>query len=101
MFVVFCKQKTADGIRISDWSSDVCSSYLHMGFVAGPAPGPSGRRIFVDVAESPGAGFLAHALQEFVGKAAQGRVVQAQRREARRGQRDQNGREWWRERTSQ
>src|SRR3546814_6384753 len=28
MFVVFCKQKTAYEMRISDWSSDVCSSDL-------------------------------------------------------------------------
>src|SRR3546814_3140962 len=27
-FVVFCKQKTAYELRISDWSSDVCSSDL-------------------------------------------------------------------------
>src|SRR3546814_9123708 len=27
--VVFCKQKTAYDMRISDWSSDVCSSDLH------------------------------------------------------------------------
>src|SRR3546814_10493460 len=27
-FVVFCKQKTAYEIRISDWISDVCSSDL-------------------------------------------------------------------------
>src|SRR3546814_13864408 len=26
----FCKQKTAYEMRISDWSSDVCSSDLHM-----------------------------------------------------------------------
>src|SRR3546814_7977019 len=31
-FVFFCKQKTAYEMRISDWSSDVCSSDL--GFVA-------------------------------------------------------------------
>src|SRR3546814_9872685 len=29
MFVFFFKQKTAYGMRISDWSSDVCSSDLH------------------------------------------------------------------------
>src|SRR3546814_3948153 len=29
--VVFCKQKTAYEMRISDWSSDVCSSDLHVG----------------------------------------------------------------------
>src|SRR3546814_7118949 len=28
MFVFFCKQKTADEMRISDWSSDVCASDL-------------------------------------------------------------------------
>src|SRR3546814_6580006 len=27
-FFFFCKQKTAYELRISDWSSDVCSSYL-------------------------------------------------------------------------
>src|SRR3546814_18577453 len=30
----FCKQKTADEMRISDWSSDVCSSDL--GYLLGP-----------------------------------------------------------------
>src|SRR3546814_16946081 len=30
MFVVFFKQKTAYEMRISDWSSDVCSSDLHL-----------------------------------------------------------------------
>src|SRR3546814_5568708 len=28
MFILFFKQKTADEMRISDWSSDVCSSDL-------------------------------------------------------------------------
>src|SRR3546814_8565563 len=28
LFVFFCKQKTAYELRISDWSSDVCSSDL-------------------------------------------------------------------------
>src|SRR3546814_1580525 len=28
IFVIFCKQKTAYEVRISDWSSDVCSSDL-------------------------------------------------------------------------
>src|SRR3546814_1470653 len=31
MFVFFVKQKTAYELRISDWSSDVCSSDLLMG----------------------------------------------------------------------
>src|SRR3546814_5061417 len=30
MLVFFCKQKTAYEMRISDWSSDVCSSDLHL-----------------------------------------------------------------------
>src|SRR3546814_5511871 len=36
-FCFFCKQKTAYGFRISDWSSDVCSSDLlwHMGATSG------------------------------------------------------------------
>src|SRR3546814_19595968 len=32
-FVFFCKQKTAYEMRISDWSSDVCSSDLRTGDV--------------------------------------------------------------------
>src|SRR3546814_7885689 len=45
MSVFFCKQKTAYEMRISDWSSDVCSSDLKM-LVANKAlinaPGPDG-----------------------------------------------------------
>src|SRR3546814_6423940 len=33
----FCKQKTAYGVRISDWSSDVCSSDLWRLPEGGPA----------------------------------------------------------------
>src|SRR3546814_16388384 len=33
-FILFFKQKTAYELRISDWSSDVCSSDLFAGFVA-------------------------------------------------------------------
>src|SRR3546814_4955227 len=32
-FIFFFKQKTAYEMRISDWSSDVCSSDLALGFV--------------------------------------------------------------------
>src|SRR3546814_2734661 len=35
LFVFFCKQKTAYEMRISDWSSDVCSSDLILGVRAG------------------------------------------------------------------
>src|SRR3546814_2304405 len=37
-FVFFCKQKTAYDVRISDWSSDVCSSDLIVD-LAHPHPG--------------------------------------------------------------
>src|SRR3546814_10335223 len=36
---VFFKQKTAYEMRISDWSSDVCSSDLHEVAVERPLPG--------------------------------------------------------------
>src|SRR3546814_5873426 len=35
IYFVFFKQKTAYELRISDWSSDVCSSDLHQRLVAG------------------------------------------------------------------
>src|SRR3546814_7539878 len=37
IFVFFFKQKTAYKVRISDWSSDVCSSDLHIADLSGPA----------------------------------------------------------------
>src|SRR3546814_4478740 len=62
VFFFFFKQKTAYEMRISDWSSDVCSSDLLPGTVAhrharqGPGPvcieHPQGR-IEVDVQGSP------------------------------------------------
>src|SRR3546814_1181362 len=42
VFFVFCKQKTADEMRISDWSSDVCSSDLPP---AGPCPAKNRRPV--------------------------------------------------------
>src|SRR3546814_5171087 len=44
MFFFFCKQKTAYEMRISDWSSDVCSSDLEADgiVVAGTALDPPG-----------------------------------------------------------
>src|SRR3546814_1077507 len=36
-FMCFCKQKTAYEMRISDWSSDVCSSDLRAAFFSGLA----------------------------------------------------------------
>src|SRR3546814_2101935 len=39
VFFFFFKQKTAYELRISDWSSDVCSSDLGWDDVDGPSPG--------------------------------------------------------------
>src|SRR3546814_8755882 len=62
LFILFFfKQKTADGVRISDWSSDVCSSDLQYGrsCVAGEEPA-AGVRYLIDMAGvEPGA--LPHA----------------------------------------
>src|SRR3546814_13835858 len=38
MFLLFCEQKTAYEMRISDWSSDVCSSDLAARLTLGPGP---------------------------------------------------------------
>src|SRR3546814_3584343 len=51
-FVFFCKQKTAYEMRISDWSSDVCSSDL---FAHAPAPDDDGLRLAHGLALPPGA----------------------------------------------
>src|SRR3546814_3488753 len=50
--VFFFKQKTAYELRISDWSSDVCSSDL----VAGRDAGTIGRPAVVDIADEHAAG---------------------------------------------
>src|SRR3546814_16792687 len=44
--IFFFKQKTAYDMRISDWSSDVCSSDLDLPVATAPAPttGPMARR---------------------------------------------------------
>src|SRR3546814_1542584 len=56
MYVFFFKQKTAYEMRISDWSSDVCSSDLrpahqgdmvHVGGAVGPLEGARQRRMAV------------------------------------------------------
>src|SRR3546814_20586964 len=43
-FVFFFKQKTAYEMRISDWSSDVCSSDLRITSAVGGGPWPLRRR---------------------------------------------------------
>src|SRR3546814_2742338 len=42
---VFCEQKTSYDMRISDWSSDVCSSDLYAGTIADGIAGGSVRAI--------------------------------------------------------
>src|SRR3546814_10869752 len=44
MFFFFLKQKTAYEMRISDWSSDVCSSDLSKGDTLDALPGIVGQR---------------------------------------------------------
>src|SRR3546814_18184314 len=46
-WVFFFKQKTAYEMRISDWSSDVCSSDLLSPLVAPPAPEPRRPRVLL------------------------------------------------------
>src|SRR3546814_2469185 len=48
----FCKQKTAYEMRISDWSSDVCSSDLRSALVAG-ASGLVGRQVVARLLRDP------------------------------------------------
>src|SRR3546814_4531751 len=53
-FIFFFKQKTAYEMRISDWSSDVCSSDLPAVLSRGPLRGP-GRGLAADRRHSGGA----------------------------------------------
>src|SRR3546814_6325373 len=41
--IFLCKQKSAYDMRISDWSSDVCSSDLQSWFASGPSSSIRGR----------------------------------------------------------
>src|SRR3546814_9509866 len=66
IFFFFFKQKTAYEMRISDWSSDVCSSDLRCGFSQSPVPSPGSAWRFVRdrtmdqhmVTGAAGAGFI-------------------------------------------
>src|SRR3546814_17977043 len=49
-FVFFFKKKTAYELRISDWSSDVCSSDLPVHMLVAPGPRPA--ELAVDVVSS-------------------------------------------------
>src|SRR3546814_2777674 len=67
MTVYFClfKQKTAYEMRISDWSSDVCSSDLRFIPLLGPLLGPLviWRRIAAELAGEGQQGEVGHALR--------------------------------------
>src|SRR3546814_4868751 len=54
----FFKQKTAYEMRISDWSSDVCSSDLLDGVAAAPLGAPGGDYPAIEVAVAGGIAFL-------------------------------------------
>src|SRR3546814_16233043 len=67
---VFCKQKTAYEMRISDWSSDVCSSDLERGFAPyqkerGFAAIPMRRKRMAKAKEDPSAAFYHAIVREF------------------------------------
>src|SRR3546814_9046371 len=74
VFFFFFKQKTAYEMRISDWSSDVCSSDLHrlrrQPGAPGLGPGIEGRRVPEQVARA-GAGASGRPVEK-VGQAAEG-----------------------------
>src|SRR3546814_10654618 len=61
----FFKQKTAYGMRISDWSSDVCSSDLGVAAGIGEADhlGPRGLRLQQERGEVAGAERMPHGAQ--------------------------------------
>src|SRR3546814_2895961 len=61
-FFFFFKQKTAYEMRISDWSSDVCSSDLFVAPPAGEAWAVGARVAFVDEAAGDRAGPGIHVL---------------------------------------
>src|SRR3546814_5829648 len=73
-FFVFFKQKTAYEMRISDWSSDVCSSDLCRRVLPGqgPARGRPGRRLR---AAAAGAGQAGRGFRDPVQRRGPGRVV--------------------------
>src|SRR3546814_3573290 len=68
LFFFFFKQKTAYEMRISDWSSDVCSSDLlddglgHLGQAAGKAAELVGRQLLAELGEAHQVGEADHGV---------------------------------------
>src|SRR3546814_10052842 len=94
----FFKKKTAYEMRISDWSSDVCSSDLHRG---GPDPEPEG--IVADAGMRAPGGFEDHVLGIVAGEDRDAGQREAADPHHRVGHRDlapdaEIGRATWRER---
>src|SRR3546814_13130472 len=114
MFFFFFKQKTAYEMRISDWSSDVCSSDLHGQAQVPAVPIGLGFAIDRNRTEAAALGGTEHARQRAFSLAqgevklvahganprvvGQGRLRMAQRRGAGRAE---IGRASWRERVCQ
>src|SRR3546814_1164284 len=88
----FFKQKTAYEMRISDWSSDVCSSDLHddlreaVRLLASDAHGSADRHLLVAVADAMGAVVCG---RRCAGLACTAGVRSRHRADARRWLRDQ------------
>src|SRR3546814_1385405 len=66
MFVVFFKQKTAYEMRISDWSSDVCSSDLEH-VLAFRVIGTQGRTVQLSIGTTDNGGELVSDIEYGVG----------------------------------
>src|SRR3546814_11166915 len=93
LFFFFFKQKTAYEMRISDWSSDVCSSDLATAIIAagiltfGDALKVLDRKIVLTIVmalalgaamqETGGATLIAHVLTELMAGASPGQVLSA------------------------
>src|SRR3546814_2832986 len=74
VFFFFFKQKTAYEMRISDWSSDVCSSDLTLGFEIALNPDPtrglsSSLALGIERAAKAGADAALVALADKIGRA--------------------------------
>src|SRR3546814_7420168 len=66
--VFFFKQKTADEMRISDWSSDVCSSDLMAGLTAASINGNFVARAYREMGLIPSLRNIARSEESRVGK---------------------------------